>query len=438
MLCAYILAQAYMIPLVPVGPSWAVWPTGADFAGTLLVLVVCSTWFLRRGPAMSRPQRRVLTATSGLWIGCFLWSAWTIASSTDCAACGTALYELTRFAQSLLIGVSVGLLSLSEWRLRILARVVLVALTVGAISVVATSLSFVSTPALAQQLPLGPESGPWNSYVAVNLGEVGTLGYNHAYTSLTLLTLLAMWLTLRAMIGGRPHLWPVALVLGAIFLSGSRNGIIVATLFAALVVLKASRPIVSLLILIAAASLVAFSSYAVTVEATLLSDALNRVATLTALDPEVLSGRPLIWSDRLSFLAEDPMRLLFGAGFGTAQVATAGGLSTNAHMLYLQILVETGFIGLAAFAVWLRIVTRELARVPASRPYLLLTLIFAVSGLTQETFYPVPASLHLMGLFLVGLLTVLARTSEASATAVPERTSRSHAVGRAESAKARW
>ena len=65
-LCLYLISQAYLIPLWPQGPSWAVWPRVADFAGGLMAAACLWHWqSVQRLPAplakimVPQPKSRV-------------------------------------------------------------------------------------------------------------------------------------------------------------------------------------------------------------------------------------------------------------------------------------------------------------------------------------------------------------------------------------------
>ena len=87
-----------------------------------------------------------------------------------------------------------------------------------------------------------------------------------------------------------------------------------------------------------------------------------------------------------------PLRWIIGAGFGTS-----AGETGNDNILYLQIINETGALGLAAFMFVIGEICRQFYRAgPSSRPMLFGTIAILVASLAQETLYPVPA----MGQFI--------------------------------------
>lgn len=105
---------------------------------------------------------------------------------------------------------------------------------------------------------------------------------------------------------------------------------------------------------------------------------------------ENLSGRDQIWMERMKFLNEEPIRLVFGTGFGTA---TDSGY--KAHLLVLHITLETGLIGLFLFLfLFAHILYYLYRRETGVKAILLATIAFFVSSLSQETLYFTPAFVH--------------------------------------------
>jgi O-antigen ligase len=65
----------------------------------------------------------------------------------------------------------------------------------------------------------------------------------------------------------------------------------------------------------------------------------------------ILSGRLTSWGTLLDFLARDPWYAMFGIGYKTLPYSDITGQSVVADNTYLGLLIETGILGLAAFAV---------------------------------------------------------------------------------------
>jgi O-antigen ligase len=62
----------------------------------------------------------------------------------------------------------------------------------------------------------------------------------------------------------------------------------------------------------------------------------------------VLSGRLQTWTHLASYIAENPVRVVFGIGYKTLPYSDVTGTTAIADNTYLSVLVETGVAGLAA------------------------------------------------------------------------------------------
>jgi len=158
----------------------------------------------------------------------------------------------------------------------------------------------------------------------------------------------------------------------------------------------------------------------------LFAPAAERQSTLArAYDPASLSGRDAIWHSRLQALSDDPIRWVVGWGFGSA--ATHG---VNAHQQLLQLIVEAGLPALLAFFALLLPALRALWHVGSGgHEAFWVTLALLATGLTQETFYPVTAFGHFLGLYLCLLGIALAPpAAEPLLEAAPEQDWSSHAL----------
>jgi O-antigen ligase len=126
------------------------------------------------------------------------------------------------------------------------------------------------------------------------------------------------------------------------------------------------------------------------------SSAVDRQGTIaSSYEDDGFAGRVEIWNERVALLNESAVSWLVGTGFGSAVQS-----GSNGHMLYLQITLECGLIGLAAFLVVTWKILAFLWRRPAARVVYFGTIALLVSALTQETFYPVPSLSQFGGLYL--------------------------------------
>jgi O-antigen ligase len=139
-----------------------------------------------------------------------------------------------------------------------------------------------------------------------------------------------------------------------------------------------------------------------------ISVTVQRQLQLTqGLDVSSLSGRTVIWQDKLNYLNSDPGHWLFGSGLGSATVDTESNYLQEAHMTYLEVVLEGGVAAFLAFLVWIAVIVAALAKYDVRwKPALWFSVALFVSALTQETFYPVAATQQFLALFLLTVAVV--------------------------------
>lgn len=409
LLCLCVAAQGYSLPIWPIGPSWAVWPTPPILVAGALI----ATCIVARRPVWPSLQG-VLRGYVLLFGFCLLsFGLVTVAGRKALLPYATLDigFPLYHIWIMLLAGGSLWAAStihLDERRARSLRRVTLLTLLWVCVTVGLTYHNFVPTRFFAPQLPLDEEvSGAFYRYLTNWPGSgLGTIGYNHAYAASVILILTALWMHLLPK-GQRSWLRPavVSLALLAVFLTGSRAGFAGFVLFFGLVALR-ERSAKLVLGTLASVPLLVLTLQATDFD---LGEMLGRQATiLERPTTETLSERDLIWQERLHFLDEDKVRWIIGTGFGSASAS-----GDNAHMLYLHIIVETGLIGLLVFAAFFLFVLRLLWRLgPSARLFFIATVALLFSSLTQETLYPVPAKGFTLPLYLIALAIVVRSTEE--------------------------
>ena len=288
-------------------------------------------------------------------------------------------------------------------RLGKLSKAAGAALIAVLISLAGTYSSLIRTSWLVALLPSDfNTAGPWAYMAHTQLYDVGTIGYNHAYTAIQIMMLLSLYMTLQARENRTLVVVLLLMSLGGVFLTGSRAGMAAMVLFVAAYFIRkpgmlAIAVVLTVFLLVGAGSLIDKLDINV-------SQTLHREAALSnPLDPGNLSGRQGIWLLSLAFVKVDPLRWAIGAGPGSAAQ-----LGTNAHMLFLHIVLESGLIGLSIFGWVTYNVLRRLRRQGAvARPIFWVTVAFLISSLTQETFYPLPSFGHFLGLYLCSLAIIL-------------------------------
>ncbi len=417
----FLLSQAYLIPIVAVGPSWTLWPRIADLASGMMALGVALKFL--EGFRLPQPHRQILV---GLLV--FLWlAAMSVLISTILLprlsyifpkydqAFQWGAYHLLRMVQFVLVFCAASLVSISPQTKHWLARTTALVLVFLCVSVVANYLKILPNEIIIGHLPSDKSvAGPWSEFGSEGDG-LGTVGYNHAYTAAQVMLAFAFYFCLTdqrlSLVSGL--LLVASLV--AVLLSGSRAGLgSMLVMVGVCVFLWTSRgyllPLIWFLVVLAAAvttfvalpgEVLSHTAHSVqTANEKLLA---RQVTTFKGYKSENLSGRTDIWKSRLKYLNEEPYRWIFGAGFGSAPVS-----GLNAHLLPLNIIVELGIIGLVVFSALCWLIGRQLWQLePPGRPFFWSSVAILLTCLTQETFYPVPALGHYLGFYLFCLAIVL-------------------------------
>ncbi|WP_409996742.1 O-antigen ligase family protein [Deinococcus sp. Marseille-Q6407] len=275
-----------------------------------------------------------------------------------------------------------------------------------ALTVIWTYFSPAIPQTLGQLLPRGlGVSGPWESYYLHHERGLGTVGYNHAHVAAMVLLQGALLMMLRP---AKANTWVLLGIVVACFLSGARAGLVGALLFMLLESLRMPLRSTLLILLAGVAGLLA---------APYLQDQLDslvaRQATiLQAGNTENLAGRGEIWQTYLRNLMADPVRLLLGSGLGSG-IANNG---SNAHMMVLQVLYETGLAGLTVMVMLFWKLMTRLYALRSRRAGIGLNVLIGLWATTfaTETLYPNSA----FGSFLplLALAMVVALTPEAPAS----------------------
>lgn len=407
MLCGYLLAQAFQIPLVAIGPSWALWPTMSDLlAGALIFLFATDRRSFR---IVSRANSSILRRLSLICCATFAMLLAAYGSDllksggSDTRAGNFGVFQLYRLVQFTLIFRIAAGIPITSRRLSMLSFSVGTALLVVIAGLAGTYSSLLQTRRLVSHLPSDfSAAGPWAYLANTHLPDVGAIGYNHAYTALQIIMLAALYLALQTRQSRALVVICLLISLGGVFLTGSRAGMAAMIfLLAAYFIRRPSTLAVAggLSVLLLLGSGVIVSRLGIDV-----SHTLARQLTLSEpLDPGNLSGRQDIWKECLKLLEEDPVRWVIGSGPGSATE-----LGSNAHMLFLHILLEGGLVGLLIFGLAAYTVIGHLHQEKSrAGPLLWATTALLISSLTQETFYPVPAFGHFLGLYLCSIAIIL-------------------------------
>jgi hypothetical protein len=405
-LCAYLLSQAFTIPVLALGPSWAVWPTLSDAAVGLMLFA----WLAVPRP-LSRPSAANCTVLFSLVVlllgGLISYLILVLAlqsgpttihgpyggPSGSASGITFGAFQVYHLAKFVVVFWLTARVPLSPRRLRALSVMSSFVFLFVCLGVILSYFAVVPTSVIGGHLPSDfSVAGPWGSYVR-NMEEegLGTIGYNHMYVAAQVLLLASLAMHLSA----RHALRDSALLLLAILacgLSGSRAGLAGALVFAVAMLVRKPLHVIVCALLVATAALTVPADWTAELDPTV-----ERQATLAApYEEKNLSGRVAIWQDRLAFLNQEPARWIVGSGFGSTVES-----GSYAHMLYLQIVLEMGVVGLAAFLfVAFQVLQYLRRRETGVQPILWATVALLFSSLTQETFYPSPAAGHFLGFYL--------------------------------------
>jgi len=297
-------------------------------------------------------------------------------------------------------------LPLTPQRLQTLKHIVTGALLWVCATVVLTHFSIVPTSVFGAHLPKGFDvAGPWFSYMLTTGHGLGTISYNHSYTALQLLMLLALRIHLSGRQEALLNTTLLLLSLLACLISGSRAGFAAGLFFAVVVFLRKQDYFLALLLIAAFLVMIELAPTMGLAHWLFGLDVTKRQSTLAApYKPENLSGRYSIWKDSLILLDQDRIRWVIGSGFGSA----TGKERIFAHMFCLQVILEMGLVGLLVFVLLAYRVLSYLHQYERGvRAIFWMTVVLLLSSLSQETFYPVPAFGHFIGFYLCALAIAL-------------------------------
>lgn len=404
-LCFYLISQSYSIPIRAVGPSWALWPCLSDLAIALLVLTFLMS-FQHTSP-LPKPAKPIFLILLLIIYGSTLSYLWYLNWADDDAPGRVwGIYQIFRLIQFISIFFIAVKIPLTVKRISTLNQIVGIVFLFVCIGVFLTYSGIVPLSAVTAHLP---EEGPWPEYAAWgNSGGgrgVGFVGYNYAYTAVQVILLIVLKLCLsNPQRQGFYNSMLVFVSVVACLLSSSRSGFAGVLLFASVYWLGSPKPLsksfISLVLLAVVITFIStelFNPNPVGFSLYSQDSVLERQSTLlSSADSDRLSGRDEIWKQRIDFLNEDFIRWIVGTGFGSALDS-----GNFAHMLPLQIVLETGIIGLTLFVIlFYKILRYFYLHEIGIKPFFLGTAVLLFTSASQETFYPMPALTHFLGFYL--------------------------------------
>lgn len=407
-LCFYLISQGYTIPILAVGPTWALWPCLSDLA-ILLLMLTFSISFRHTSP-LPKPAQPIFLILLLIIYGSILSHLCYLPSAPDNAPGKVwGIYQIFRLIQFIGVFFIAAKIPLTEKRISILTQIVGIVFLFVCLGVFLTYLGIVPLASVTAHLPL---DGPWPEYAAFAGSGVGRglgfVGYNYAYTAVQIILLIALKLCLSDY--RKKEFYNSGLVLLSVvscFLSSSRSGLLAMLLYSIIYWLKMpkslSKSSISLVtvVVIVLISILFLGNY-INFNLAGQDSTIERQANLfSSSNSEQLSesGRNDIWEKRVEFLNKDFIKWIVGSGFGSALDS-----GNFAHMLPLQIVLETGFVGLLIFILlFYKILHYFYLHEVGIKPIFLGTVILLFTSASQETFYPMPAFQHFLGFYLCAL-----------------------------------
>ena len=390
----YLACHAYTIPLFEAGPSWVIWPKLDDFATILLALTV---WVFSPRTHLTSHWRAF--ERSLLWANLFTFASFiflVVLGGGGEREVNTGLFQSLRVAQYSIVFVCFVRIGQGARFVRPMLRVVLAVWAFIFVVSLSCFLGWLRPVTLASHLLGDPASaGAWGKLLFAPAGLLqGPLGYSNTYMGCQM-TLLGVLLAFGRRRSTVMRSIVLLLTFIVVFLSGARAALVGFLCASALAALTAKWRI----LLIVGATLGLPLLYAVAPPrwVDLADSTVRRQEGLTTIGQESsFAERVVIWGDKLYYIKENPSVLILGLGWGRM-----GETGANAHMLPLQILMETGVIGLAFFFFLMRSLLRALWNSgEIGQSLALATLGLLVTSAAQEVFYPIPSMGSFLGVFL--------------------------------------
>ena len=240
--CCYLASQSFMVPIAAIGPSWAVWPSLPDLSVALMLMarLVVGRAGTRTSPSGVSALRAFILVSFLCVVSYLIQTVLLQGSHADAddkalTFGGFSLYRLVEFA---IVLWSVSALPSPSFAPNSLGISVVTFVVVCA-GVILTFFSIITPGQFAAHLPHGRAAGAWQNYMKSEEG-LGTIGYNHTYSAVQIVALLALSLHLAG--DSRPNRITAASLLSlglfACLLTGSRTGLITMLLFCAIAILQ--------------------------------------------------------------------------------------------------------------------------------------------------------------------------------------------------------
>ncbi len=395
----YILSQGFTIPILPIGPSWAVWPRLDDFSTLFLFLVYLGT--RRNTCPMNRLEHTIFAL---IIVGAIL--------SLPSTAIGALRYpeiikgpsfgvfQTYRIIEYTMVWFCIRGMTFSSKQFDKISYTVFFVVVFVVIIGIGNATGAIPSARLLRHLPY---DGPWGVLKQAATGAHkprGPYGWNSGYMvdMLVLFTALLFVSRKPSAMFRIPLVVAVAVV---VFLTGSRAATVAWCVCLAILSTKSAKQLIMMLVVI---SLFFICFYMVVdfFEYEIVERATQRAGTLIhreAFEDKTLAGRTLQWVALLRYMVSDPSVPVLGVGWGFGQIVLEPetGIS-GAHSMYLSPLLEVGVFG----AIMFYILLFQMYRLVRGKDPLLAAiraayLAFLVAGITGSIFFPAVSAGSFLG-----------------------------------------
>ena len=407
----YLISQGFTIPILPIGPSWAVWPRLDDFATAFLVLVYFST------RANTCPMNKLERTISVLIIAGVLFSIPStffgrLMHPEILKGPSYGIFQTFRIFEYGMVWVCIRGMTFSQKQFDKISYTIFFVMVFVVIVGIGNATGIIPPARLLAHLPY---DGPWGVLKTRGTGAfrpVGPYGWNSGYMVDQLVFMTAILLVSRkpSVIFRIPLVVAVAVV---VFLTGSRAATIAWCTCLVILAHKSIKQLVVMLVIVSMffVALYISSDY---FDVDIVERATHRIGTLLhreTFEEKTLSGRTVQWATAVDYILSDPSVSLMGVGwgFGGVVLVEKTGIG-HVHCMYLDVLLEVGVFG----AVMFYILLFNMYRLLRGRDRLLTAmraafLALLVAGITGAVFYPVVAGGSFLGftgaVFAIGAAT---------------------------------
>ena len=392
----YLISQAFTIPILSIGPSWAVWPRLDDFATLFLALVYVRTRHLVC--PMSKTERFVSTLIIlGIIVSVPSTFMGKLIRPEFVKAPTFGIYQTFRVIEYFAVWYCIRGMTFSSKQFNKISYTVFFVVLFVVIIGFGNVTGAIPPARLVAHLPV---EGAW-AMVHKRTGAfraMGPYGWNPGYMVDQL-----VFLTMIVLASRKPRAIFRILLVGAVgcvvFLSGSRAATIAWCVALAIWAHKSAKQLIIMLIVISLLIpfLYIFLGSPDSPVAELVGPRLHSI--IYRKEDITMGGRTLQWVAVLRYITSHPSVPIMGVGwgFGSEALEPETGIF-RAHSMYLDVLLEVGVFG----AIMFYILLFDMYRLLRGKDRLLAAIRAAFLGLlvasiTGAVFFPLPTGGSFLG-----------------------------------------